>query len=186
MMRRGALLLLAATMATSGCGYNEIQTKEQQVDQAKGQIEAQLQRRADLIPNLVATVKGVAQQESTIFIRISENRGKLVGAVKSGDLAGMAAANQAMSGDLTRILGIVENYPQLKSDQSFRDLQSQLEGTENRVAVARTDYNAAVGQYNTAIVTFPSNLTAKIFGKQTRPYFEADANAKAGPPQVKF
>ncbi|MDX2194414.1 MAG: LemA family protein [Gemmatimonadales bacterium] len=182
---RSALFAAAVALGT-GCGYNDIQRLDEQVNQAKGQIETQLQRRADLIPNLVNTVKGVAKQESTIFVSIAESRAKLSGAVQSKDLAQMAAANAQVTGDLGRLLAIVENYPQLKSDQSFRDLQSQLEGTENRIAVARQDYNAAVGDFNKTIRAFPTNLTAMVFGmKEPRPYFEADKAAQQAP-TVKF
>ncbi len=188
-MRRttmGTMLVTAILVGTSGCGYNTIQSLDERVNQAQAQIQTQLQRRADLIPNLVATVKGVAAQESTIFISVAESRAKLSGAVKSGDVAAMSTANQGLTSDLGRLLAIVENYPQLKSDQSFRDLQSQLEGTENRIAVARTDYNGVVGEFNAYIRRFPYNLTAKMFGHdKPRAYFEADAKAQEAP-QVKF
>lgn len=183
----GLWLVAAAAIATSGCGYNTIQSLDEKVNAAQGNIQTQLQRRSDLIPNLVATVKGVAKQESTIFISIAESRAKLSGAIKSGDVSQMATANAGVTSDLGRLLAIVENYPQLKSDQSFRDLQSQLEGTENRIAVSRKDYNDAVNEYNAYIRQFPQNLTAKIFGLgKTHAYFEADAAAQGGAPQVKF
>ena len=157
--------LLALVLLAGGCGYNTIQTMDEEVNQAKGQIETQLQRRADLVPNLVETVKGVAKQESTIFTSIAESRARLSGAVQSGDVGEMAEANQALTQGIGRLLAIVENYPELRSSESFRALQDQLEGTENRISVARQDYNAAVGKYNAYIRRFPYNLTAKIFGQ---------------------
>jgi LemA protein len=178
------LALLA--MFTAGCGYNTIQTMDERVNQAQGQIQAQLQRRADLIPNLVNTVKGITKQEDTVFISIANARARLGGAVQSGNVPEMAAANQQLSQGLGRLLAIAENYPQLQSSQNFRQLQEQLEGTENRVAVARQDYNAAVGEYNSYIRRFPYNLTAKVFGLGTpREYFEAAEGAREAP-KVKF
>jgi LemA protein len=178
--------LLAALTFASGCGYNTIQTLDERVNQAKGQIETQLQRRADLIPNLVETVKGVAAQETTVFTNIANARAKLAGAVQSGDVGDMAAANAEVTQGLGRLLAIVENYPQLRSSESFRQLQDQLEGTENRIGVARTDYNTAVGEYNAYIRRFPYNLTAKVFGLGTpREYFEA-APGTQEVPKVNF
>ncbi|HET8624345.1 MAG TPA: LemA family protein [Gemmatimonadales bacterium] len=174
--------LLAVLMLTSSCGYNTIQTLDERVNQGKGQIQTQLQRRADLIPNLVETVKGVAAQETTVFTNIANARAKLAGAVQTGDVGDMAAANAELTQGLGRLLAIVENYPQLRSSESFRQLQDQLEGTENRIAVARTDYNTAVGEFNAYIRRFPYNLTAKVFGMGTpREYFEADAAAQQVP-----
>jgi LemA protein len=183
-IRWAAVLLVA--VATSGCGYNQIQTKDEAVNKAKGNIETQLQRRNDLIPNLVETVKGVAAQETTVFNSIAASRAKLSGAIQSGDIAEMSAANTAVRGDLGRLLAIVENYPTLRSSESFRQLQDQLEGTENRISVARQDYNGAVNDFNGFTRQFPTNLTAKIFGyDKARPYFEAEPGAKEAP-QVKF
>lgn len=184
-LRMTALLALA-TLTVSGCGYNRIQQMDEQVNQAKGQIAAQLQRRADLVPNLVATVKGYAAHEDTVFIHVADARAKLAGAVQSGNIQQMAAANQALTAPLGRLLAISENYPQLKSDQNFRALQDELTGTENRIAVARQDYNTSVGSYNKFIRTFPYNLTAKMFGRSTpREYFQAEESA-ATPPKVQF
>jgi LemA protein len=176
---------LTLALLAAGCGYNTIQSMDEKVNQAKGQIETQLQRRADLIPNLVETVKGVAKQESTVYTNIAEARARLNGAVQSGDVGQMSAANQALTQGLGRLLAIVENYPQLRSSESFRALQDQLEGTENRISVARQDYNAAVGEYNAYIRRFPYNLTAKMFGSGSREYFEA-APGSVEPPKVKF
>ena len=145
----------------------------------------QLQRRADLVPNLVETVKGVAKQETTVYTNIAEARARLSGAVQSGDIGQMSEANQALTQGLGRLLAIVENYPELRSSESFRALQDQLEGTENRIAVARQDYNSAVGEYNAFIRRFPYNLTAKMFGQGSREYFEAAPGAEEAP-AVKF
>jgi LemA protein len=177
--------LLALVLLASGCGYNTIQTMDEQVNQAKGQIETQLQRRADLVPNLVETVKGVAKQESTIFTSIAESRARLSGAVQSGDVGEMSAANAELTQGIGRLLAIVENYPELRSSESFRALQDQLEGTENRISVARQDYNTAVGEYNAYIRRVPYNITAKIFGAGPREYFEAAPGAE-GAPKVNF
>jgi LemA protein len=178
-------LLAAVALATTGCGYNRIQQMDEQVNQAKGQIQAQLQRRADLVPNLVATVKGFAQQERAVFDTVAEARSRLAGAVQSGDITRMSQANQALNQGIGRLLAIAENYPDLKSNQNFLALQDELAGTENRIAVARQDYNQAVGTYNAYIRTFPQNLTAKMFGAHQRDYFEAQAGA-ATAPKVQF
>jgi LemA protein len=179
-------LFAALALTATGCGYNRIQGLDEQVSKAKGQIAAQLQRRADLIPNLVETVKGFAKQETTIFTEVAEARAKLAGSVQSGNLEDMATANQALNAPLGRLLAISENYPQLKSDANFRALQDELTGTENRIATARQDYNEAVNQFNSFIRTFPYNLTAKMFGAGgPKPYFEAKEGSET-PPQVKF
>ncbi|HEX7335971.1 MAG TPA: LemA family protein [Gemmatimonadales bacterium] len=178
--------LLASVLLLSGCGYNTIQTLDEQVNKAQGQIQTQLQRRSDLIPNLVETVKGVTKQEDTVFISIANARARLSGAVQAGNVPGMAAANQELTQGLGRLLAISENYPQLRSSDNFRDLQAQLEGTENRISVARQDYNTSVGEFNSYIRRFPYNLTAKVFGMgKPREYFEATPGATE-PPKVKF
>jgi LemA protein len=176
------LPLVVAAVFLAGCGYNTIQTMDERVNQAQGQIQAQLQRRADLIPNLVNTVKGVTKQEDTIFISIANARARLSGAVQSGNVPEMANANQQLNQGLGRLLAIAENYPQLRSSENFRQLQDQLEGTENRISVARQDYNTAVGEFNSYIRRFPYNLTAKVFGMgRSRDYFEAAAGATEAP-----
>jgi LemA protein len=182
MMRRvvAALLVVAAV---TGCGYNTIQTLDETANSAQGNIESQLQRRADLIPNLVNTVKGYAQHEEQVFADIANARSRLLGAKESGDPEQMANANAQFSGVLGRLLALSENYPLLKADASFRQLSDELTGTENRIAVARTDYNDAVRQYNTTIRTFPTALTAKLTGAKQRKYFEVtDPAIKTGPP----
>lgn len=185
-MRRMAVLLAAATLTLSGCGYNTIQTLDEQVTSAHSQIEVTLQRRADLIPNLVATVKGYAAHETEIFDALANARAKLAGAVKSGDLDSMAVANRQLTGALGRLIALSESNPQIKADQNFRMLQDQLEGTENRIAVARRDYNDKVQQYNAYIRRFPQVLTAKAIGAKSRKYFAADSAATAAPPKVQF
>jgi LemA protein len=186
-MRRWATIPMAVLVTTlSGCGYNRIQTLDEQANAFKSQIEVQLQRRADLVPNLVETVKGYARQEVTIFTAVADARARLGGAVQSGNLGQMAAANQGLTGALSRLLAISENYPQLKSNENFRALQDQLEGTENRIATAREDYNAAVQAYNTYIRRFPQVLTAKLIGKREREYFEVTNAAAREAPKVNF
>jgi LemA protein len=177
--------MLPAALLLTGCGYNQIQTLDEQAQQAKQQIQVQLQRRADLIPNLVNTVKGVTQQEDTVYIGIANARARLAGAVKTGDPAQMAAADQAATGAIGRLLAIAENYPQLKSNENFMQLQDELTGTENRVAVARGDYNTAVQGYNTYIRTFPQAITAKVTGAKARTYYDAPASSQTAP-TVKF
>lgn len=185
--RVGARPLLGIALAlVAGCGYNTIQTLDEKVNAAESQIKVQLQRRADLIPNLVETVKAYAKQEQTIFIQVAEARAKLAGAVQSGNLDSMAAANAALTAPLGRLLAIAENYPQLKSNENFRALQDQLEGTENRIAVARQDYNETVNTYNAYIRRFPQVLTAKVLGKKARPYFELQTPGAAEAPRVDF
>ena len=185
--RRAFPILLAAAATTTGCGYNTIQQFDEQVNQTQGQIETQLQRRADLIPNLVATVKGYAQHEEAVFGQIAQARSALLNARSSGDPEQMANANAQFNSALSRLLVIAEAYPQLKADAQFRALQDQLEGTENRIATARTDYNQAVGQYNSYIRTFPQALTAKMTGARPRKYFQVtDPTYRDQPPTVDF
>lgn len=184
---RTLVLLAALPLLAGACGYNSIQTKDEAVNAAGSQIQTQLQRRADLIPNLVETVRGFARQESTIFIRVAEARGRLAGAVQTGNLQEMAEANAALNAPLGRLLAIAENYPELKSSQNFLQLQDQLEGTENRIAVARQDYNRAVEDFNAYIRRFPYNLTAKVFGHgKPREYFELTSPGAAEAPKVRF
>lgn len=181
MTRRGLLLIAVGASLTTGCGYNRIQQLDEQASGAQGQIETQLQRRADLIPNLVATVKGYAQHEEQVFRDIANARAALLGSVRTGDPEQMANANQGFSSALGRLLVLQENYPNLKADQSFRDLQTQLEGTENRIATARTDYNNAVNAYNAYIRQLPQSITAKVTGAKPRKYFTATAAAQEVP-----
>jgi LemA protein len=182
-MRRFVVAVLALFL--TACGYNRIQTLDEQVNGYKGQIEVQLQRRADLVPNLVEVVKGYAAQEQAIFDAVTSARAQLSGAVQSGNLGDMAAANGTLTTALGRLIAIAEDNPEIKSNENFRMLQDQLEGTENRIAVARQDYNAAVQEYNAYIRAFPQVLTAKVIGAGAREYFEADAAAQPAP-AVKF
>jgi LemA protein len=164
-----------------GCGYNRIQSMDERAASAKQQIEVQLQRRADLIGNLVNTVKRYAEHEEAVFTGVAEARSRVAGAVQSGDPAQMEAANAQLTGALSRLIAVAENYPQLKADRLFLQLQDELSGTENRIAVARQDYNEAARDYNSYIRQFPQNLTAKATGAKPRPYFEASAEAGQAP-----
>jgi LemA protein len=174
-------LALLAPFVLGGCGYNRIQTLDEQASSAKQQIEVQLQRRADLVPNLVNTVKGYAAHEEGVFTEVANARAALSGAVRSGDPARQVAADAQLTGALGRLLAISEAYPQLKADQQFLRLQDELSGTENRIAVSRSDYNAAVQAYNTYIRGFPQVLTAKVTGARARPYYEAPPGADTAP-----
>ena len=186
-MKRRLSIILAAAALASGCGYNNIQTYDERASAAQGTIETQLQRRADLIPNLVQTVKGYAQHEESIFKEVADARSRLLGAKQSGDPEAMANANAQMTGAIGRLLAISEAYPTLKADANFLQLQDELTGTENRIAVARNDYNEAVKEYNTYIRQFPTALTAKVTGAKPRKYFEVtDPAMRSGPPTVDF
>jgi len=162
--------------------YNNLTTLRQGVNAAESNIDTQLQRRSDLIPNLVNTVKGYATQEKDIFTEIADARAKLAGATNISD---QAAADTELSNALSRLLVVVENYPDLKSNQNFLDLSVQLEGTENRIAIARQDYNNAVTTYNTKILKFPTNIVASLFGFDEKPFYKASAGA-AEVPSVDF
>ena len=183
-MKRWLSLLLLLPLGA--CGYNRIQTLDEQAGAAQSQIEVQLQRRADLIPNLVNTVKGYAQHEEEVFIKVAEARSGLVNAIQTHDAEQMANANAALSSQLGRLMVSVEAYPQLKADQSFIRLQDELTGTENRIAVSRNDYNQAVNAYNAYIRQFPTVITAKMTGAKPRKYFTASADATGAPPTVDF
>ena len=179
MFRRWLAVSLA--FLTTACGYNSIQKLDERAQAYQGTIEVQLQRRADLIPNLVNTVKGYAAHEEAVFTQVAQARSGLLGAVKSGDAEQMATANAAMTGALGRLLAVAEAYPQLKADQSFIRLQDELTGTENRIATARNDYNGAVNEYNAYIRQFPQVLTAKVIGSKPRKYFQAAAGTTEAP-----
>jgi len=186
-VRRAWVALAAAAMlGGSGCGYNRIQQLDEQANTAQHNIETQLQRRADLIPNLVATVKGYAQQEQIIFTRVADAQRGLTGALAGHDPSQMAQANDNLTRALVPMLTLVQAYPQLQSNQQFLKLQDELTGTENRIAVARTDYNTAVQQYNTTIRTFPTAMTAKVTGAKPRTYFEVTNPAAREAPTVDF
>ena len=183
-MQRTAIVLALASLA--GCGYNTIQTLDEQAQAAGNQIEVQLQRRADLVPNLVATVRGYAEQEETVLTEVTRARSGLAGAIRSGAPERMAVANDQLSSALGRLFVVVEAYPELKSDRTFLRLQDELAGTENRIAVARSDYNEAVREYNAYIRRFPQVVTAKVTGAGAREYFEATEPAARRAPTVDF
>lgn len=178
------LLLLPLVASLTGCGYNTIQTYDEQAASAQRNIEVQLQRRADLIPNIVNTVKGFAAQESEVLTQVTEARAGLTGALnRTGgvDMRELAAQNANLTSALGRLNVVVEAYPELRSNENFLRLQDELSGTENRIAVSRTDYNGAVERYNAYIRQFPQLITAKVFGSKPREYFEADAAAREAP-----
>ena len=182
-----ALLLLPALLA--GCGYNTIQSYDERAAQAQQNIEVQLQRRADLIPNLVETVKGFSKQESDVLTQVTQARAGLVGALqKPGgtDMTELANANQALTTAMSRMSLVVEAYPDLKSNENYLRLQDELTGTENRIAVSRTDYNEAVRQYNEYIRKFPAVMTAKATGAKPRTYFEVTNAGAREAPKVDF
>jgi len=181
----------AASLLLSACGYNTIQVQDEQVKSAWSEVINQYQRRADLIPNLVNTVKGFAAQEQAVLIGVTEARAKAtqikVDANDPASLQQFQAAQGEVSSALSRLMVVVEKYPELKSDQNFRDLQAQLEGTENRIAVARNRYIQAVQEYNVTVRRIPVNLTAMVFGYKVKPNFTVENEAAiAKPPTVDF
>lgn len=177
------LFVFCCLVVFPGCGtYNRLVTLDEEVDAAWAQVETQLQRRYDLIPNLVETVKGFAAQEKEVFIKVTEARSRVAGA---GTVPDKIEANNELSSALSRLLVVVERYPELKSNQNFIRLQDELAGTENRIAVARRRYNEAVKAYNVAIRRFPSNMIAGFFDFEKAAFFEAPKEA-AEPPKVSF
>jgi LemA protein len=188
------IVLFVLVPPLGGCGYNTFQTQDEQIKAAWAEVVNQYQRRADLIPNLVETVRGFAQQEQAVLIGVTEARSK-VGSVQATPevledpeaFARFQAAQGELSSALSRLMVVVERYPELKSDANFRDLQAQLEGTENRIAVARMRYIEAVQSYNVTVRRFPSNLTAKVFGYDPKPTFAVENETEiARPPPVSF
>ena len=181
-------------LSLSGCGYNDLQRQDEQIKSAWSEVLNQYQRRADLVPNLVNTVKGYAAQEQQVLTEVTNARAS-VGSIKATPelindpeaFAKFQAAQGQLQSALSRLLVVAENYPNLKSDQNFRDLQAQLEGTENRIAVARNRYIKAVQEYNVTVRSFPTNLTAMLFKMDAKPNFAVD-NEKAisAPPTVDF
>src|SRR5882672_2374971 len=189
-----AALLFAVTLVLSGCGYNDLQRQDEQIKAAWSEVLNQYQRRADLVPNLVNTVKGFAAQEQKVLTDVTNARAKVGSIQATPELVNDPAAFQKftaaqgeLTGALSRLMVVAEAYPQLKSDANFRDLQAQLEGTENRIAVARQRYIKAVQDYNVTARSFPTNLTAKLFGYKEKPQFTVE-NEKAikQPPKVDF
>lgn len=188
------VLILSGMLMISGCGYNTLQSTDEQITSSWAEVLNQYQRRADLIPNLVNTVKGFAAQEKEILLGVTEARAKVGSVQITPELLNdpqaftrFQNAQGELSGALSRLFAVAENYPQLKSDANFRDLQAQLEGTENRIAVARNRYIQAVQEYNVTVRSFPSNLTAKLFDFQVKPNFTVEnEQAIAAPPTVDF
>ena len=174
--------LAIAALLRSGCGYNQIQQKDEAVKAGWSEVLNQYQRRADLVPNLVATVKGYAAHESQVLTEVTEARARVgqvqVNADDPASLQQFQAAQGELSSALSRLLVVSENYPTLKADQSFRDLQAQLEGTENRITVARGRYIASVQDYNTFVRSFPQVITAKVFGYGQKPNFTVENEAQ--------
>ena len=196
LLRRLGLAILgaAAMLGLPGCGYNEFQTLDEQVTAAWAEVLSQYQRRSDLIPNIVATVKGEANFEQETLTKVIEARSKATAIQATPALvndpeafAKFQAAQGELSGALSRLLVVTENYPNLKANQAFQDLRVQLEGTENRITVARNKFIAAVQQYNTKVRSVPSNFTAMIFGYKTKPSFTVANEAQISvPPSVSF
>jgi LemA protein len=183
--------LVVASFFLSACGYNTLQVQDEQVKAAWSEVVNQYQRRADLIPNLVNTVKGFAAQEQAVLIGVTEARARAtqikVDANDPASLQQFQAAQSEVSSALSRLMVVVEKYPELKSDQNFRDLQAQLEGTENRITVARNRYIQAVQDFNVTVRRFPTNLTAMLFGYKVKPNFTVENEAAiAKPPTVDF
>jgi len=190
----GILLCLLALFSLNGCGYNSLQRTDEDIKASWAEVVNQYQRRADLVPNLVNTVKGYASHEAEVFRSVTEARAqatqiKVDASVLEDEAAfkRFQAAQSSMTSALSRLIAVSENYPQLKADTSFRDLQAQLEGTENRISVARKRYIDAVRDYNLAVRSFPSNLTAMLFGFKTKASFTVENEAAiAKPPSVDF
>lgn len=175
------LVLILYTFVLSGCGYNTLQSTDEQIKASWAEVLNQYKRRADLIPNLVNTVKGFASQEKDVLLGVTNARSKVGGIQATPELINdeqafskFQHAQGELSNALSRLLVVVENYPELKSDANFRDLQAQLEGTENRITVARNRYIKAVQEYNITVRSFPSNLTAMLFGFQIKPSFTVE------------
>jgi LemA protein len=188
------VLLLGLALSLSGCGYNTLQSTDEQIKAAWSEVLNQYQRRADLVPNLVETVKAFATQEREVLTQVTEARAR-VGSIQATPelvenpeaFARFQQAQGELTSALSRLLVVAENYPQLKSDANFRDLQAQLEGTENRIAVARNRYIKAVQEYNVTVRSFPSNLTAMVLGFKTKPNFTVDnERAISTAPKVDF
>jgi LemA protein len=189
-----AVSAVLLSLGLSGCGYNTLQSQDEAIKAAWAEVVNQYQRRADLVPNLVQTVKGYAQQEQDVLLGVTEARAR-VGQVNvtandvndAAKLKQFAQAQGELSSALSRLLVVTENYPQLKSDTLFRDLQAQLEGTENRITVARKRYIEDVQAYNVTVRSFPTNLTAMLFDHEVKPTFQVENEKEiAKPPQVDF
>ena len=188
------LAALVVVLGLSGCGYNTLQAQDEAADAAWAEVVNQYQRRADLIPNLANTVKGYVKHEEQVLVAVTEARARVgsinmtaADATDEAKLKAYAQAQSELGSAIGRLLVVTENYPQLKADQNFRDLQAQLEGTENRIALARNRYIEAVRIYNTGVRQFPQNLTAKLFGMSVRPNFTVENEAQIQQaPKVEF
>ena len=188
------ILLLSTTLGLSGCGYNAFQSLDEEAKASWSEVLNQYQRRADLVPNLVNVVKGYAEHEKEVLTDVANARSKVGSMQITPELlndpeafARFQAAQGQMTSALSRLMAVAENYPNLKADQGFRDLQAQLEGTENRITVARNRYIASIKDYNVSVRSFPNNLTAMMFGYKTKPSFTVE-NEKAisSAPKVEF
>jgi LemA protein len=187
-------LILLAIIALSGCGYNTFQSSDEEIKAAWAEVLNQYQRRADLVPNLVSVVKGYAAHEKDVLTQVTDARSRVGSIQATADLVNdeeafkkFIAAQGQMTSALSRLMAVSENYPQLKADGMFRDLQAQLEGTENRITVARNRYIGTVKEYNITVRQFPTNLTAMVFGYKTKPSFTVEnEQAIAVPPKVDF
>jgi LemA protein len=196
LIKRNLIIFFIAlsTIFLNACGYNTFQTTDEQVKADWAEVLNQYQRRADLIPNLVATVQGYATQEKEVLTQITEARSRVGSMQATPELINdpeafkrYQAAQSELKGSLSRLMVITENYPALKSDQNFRDLSAQLEGTENRITVARNRYIKSVQEYNLAVRTFPNNITAMIFGYKAKANFTVENEATISkPPTVQF
>ena len=194
MRKLWATLVALVTLSLTGCGYNTLQSNDEQIKASWSEVVNQYQRRADLVPNLVNTVKGFAAQEQQVLLGVTNARSKVSSIQATPELVNtpeafekFQAAQGELSGALSRLLVVSENYPQLKSDANFRDLQAQLEGTENRIAVARNRYIKSVQEFNVTVRSFPSNLTAMAFGYKEKPNFTVENEKEISkPPKVDF
>ena len=189
-----AALILTTALGLSGCGYNTLQSQDEAIKAGWSEVLNQYQRRADLVPNLVNTVKGYAAHEAKVLTEVTAARARVGQIAATPELVNdpaalekFQAAQGELTGALSRLLVVAENYPQLKADAGFRDLQAQLEGPENRITVARNRYIKTVQDYNVTVRSFPSNLTAMLFGHQTKANFTVEnEKALAQPPKVEF
>lgn len=182
------LIALASTLTLSGCGYNTLQAKDESVTGSWSEVQNQYQRRADLVPNLVNVVKGYAKHEEQVLTEVTEARANVAGLKVDKEVLEnpelfkkYQEAQSQMTSALSRLLAVTENYPDLKANEQFRDLQVQLEGTENRIAVARNRYIATVQDYNTYVRQFPQAMTAKVIGMDTKENFSAESSAQKAP-----
>ena len=181
-------IALASTLTLSGCGYNTLQAKDESVIGAWSEVQNQYQRRADLVPNLVNVVKGYAKHEEQVLTEVTQARANVAGLKDDKEVLEnpelfkkYQEAQSQMTGALSRLLAVTENYPDLKANEQFRDLQVQLEGTENRIAVARNRYISTVQDYNTYVRQFPQAMTAKVIGMDTKENFSAESSAQKAP-----